>query len=290
LRELTSDNKPIALALGYFDCVHFAHRRIIQEACFYALSNGISSAVFTFSNDLQTKGELPVYPYKERKRLLSSLSIDYIIPFHFDEEFKKTDKKDFLDILFRKFNIKFIVCGSDYRFGSNGSGDVDFLKQFASEKNVNVQVFEPIMVNGEVVSTTSIKQALQNGNIDKANKLLCNPFFFEGKVTRGKGRGQGMGCPTANLKPTNRFMPRFGVYSSRTFLDGKIFDSVTSVGNKPTFDDDSVTVETYIADDGIYNIYNKTIRVEIIEFLRELRKFPSVAELKKQLKKDIKIK
>ncbi|MCL2676026.1 MAG: riboflavin biosynthesis protein RibF [Firmicutes bacterium] len=287
MKELTTKtNKPIAIALGYFDCVHFAHRRIIACAVETAREKGIASAVLTFSNELSSKGSPPVYAFKERKRLISQLGADYVIPFHFDEQFKIQSAAKFLEKLFNTYDIRFIACGSDYRFGHMGEGNAEFLKGFAAGKSVEVRVFEPITMGGEVVSTSLIKKELTAGNIKKVNRLLCSPYFFEGKVTKGKGRGQGMGYPTANLRPCDRLLPKFGVYKSRTILDGEIFNSLTSVGDKPTFDDHSVTVETFV-DGDVFNLYNKTIHVELIDFLRPLNKFASVSKLKAQIKKDL---
>lgn len=286
MKELKKNNIPIAIALGYFDCVHFAHRKIISDAVLCARAENIKSAVLTFSNELSSKQSLPIYSYRERRRLISELEVDYIVPLLFDESLKKQSKEDFLEDIFANYNIKHIFCGSDYRFGYSAQGDVDFLKQFAQSKGVSVRVYPPIKMDGEVVSTSLIKEYLFKGNIKQANRLLCSPYFMQGKVTRGKGRGQSLGFPTANLKPKGKFLPRFGVYKSRTIFDGKICNSLTCIGNKPTFNDESITVETFINGD-VFNLYGKTIHVELIDFIRDISRFSGVAQLKAQIKKDI---
>lgn len=286
MKELKKNIIPITIALGYFDCVHFAHRKIISDVVLCARENNIKSAVLTFSNELTSKESLPIYSYRERRRLISELEVDFIIPLYFDESLKNQTKEDFLENLFNNYNIKYIFCGSDYKFGKNAEGNVEFLKEFATKKGAIVQVYQPIKMDGKVVSTSLVKKYLSEGNIKQANRLLCNPYFIQGKVTRGKGRGQSLGFPTANLKTKDKFLPKFGVYKSRTIFDNKIYNSLTSIGNKPTFNDNSVTIETFINGD-VFNLYGKNIHVELIDFIRDIYKFSGVAQLKDQIKKDI---
>jgi len=286
MKELNSITKPIALALGYFDCIHFAHRKIISSVVDFAKQNSLKSAVLTFSNNLPDK-RLPIYSFSDRKNLLSELEVNYLIPYRFDDTLKSMTALAFLQMLFSTFDIRYLACGFDYRFGQNGEGDVEFLKEFAKNKNVSVKIFNPIKVGGQLVSTTTIKDALSKGDIKTVNNFLCNPYFIEGRVTRGRGRGTALGYPTANIKPQDKFMPAFGVYKSRTTIDGKIYPSLTSVGNKPTFEDNVTTIETFIIDGNVYNLYSKTIKIELLSYVRELMKFDSAAQLKEQISKDI---
>jgi len=285
MKELNSITKPIAIALGYFDSIHFAHRKIISSVVDFAKANNLKSAVLTFSNNLPDKS-LPVYAFSDRKNLISQLEADYLIPYRFDDNLKSMTPLAFLQMLFSSFDIKYIACGFDYRFGLDGEGDGEFLREFAKNRGAAVKIFSPIKVGGNIVSTSSIKECLKNGDIKTANNLLVNPYFIEGRVTRGKGRGIALGYPTANLKPQDKFLPSFGVYKSRTTIEGKIYPSLTSIGNKPTFSDNSTTIETFI-DGNVFNIYSKTIKVELLSYIRELKKFDSAAGLKEQIKKDI---
>lgn len=284
--KLNSKEKPIAIALGYFDSVHYAHRKIIGDVVDYAEKNGLKSAVFTFSNELYSKSNgFPVYLFRERKKLLSEMGVNYIVPYCFDEQFRQTEKEEFLDMLFSSYDIRFVACGDDYRFGHNGAGDTEFLKEYCAARGVAYKIYPPIELDGRRVSTTLIKEKLADGEIKTANKLLCRPYFIEGKVTRGRGRGHGLGFPTANLKPTEKFLPKFGVYKSRAFVDGQVFPSVTNIGGKPTFADEAFAVETFIIGD-VNNLYGKIIRVELIDYLREIRRFDSPDELRAQIQKD----
>ncbi|MCL2555778.1 MAG: riboflavin biosynthesis protein RibF [Firmicutes bacterium] len=285
MKELISITKPIALALGYFDSIHFAHRKIISSVVEFSRINNYKSAVLTFSNNLPDKSS-PIYAFSDRKNLLSELEVDYLIPYRFDENFKSMSPLAFLQMLFSTFDIKYIACGFDYRFGLNGEGDGEFLKEFAKNRGASVKIFNPIKVDGQIVSTTLIKESLLKGDIKLANNLLVNPYFIEGRVTRGKGRGAALGYPTANIKPADKFLPSFGVYKSRVTIDGKVYPSLTSIGNKPTFSDNLTTVESFI-DGNVFNLYSKTIKIELLSYIRELKKFDSAAGLKEQIKKDI---
>jgi len=286
MKELLSITKPIALALGYFDCVHYAHRKIISGVVDVARKSNIKSAVFTFSNDLPSKASLPIYSFADRKKLFSELEVDYVIPYRFDENFKGMTPTAFLQMLFSTFDIRHIACGADYRFGMDGVGDTGFLKEFVSNLGAGITVHNPIKLSGAVVSSSLVKDALTAGDVVKAGSLLCCPYFIEGRVTRGRGRGEALGYPTANIKPVDKFLPRFGVYKSRTTIDGKVFASITSIGNKPTFSDESTTVETFIKGN-VFNLYAKNIKVELLKYIREIVKFDSAAQLKEQIKKDI---
>ena len=286
MKELISISKPIALALGYFDCVHYAHRKIITGIVDFARKNNIKSAVFTFSNDLLSKQSLPIYSFADRKKLFSELDVDFVIPYRFDDNFRGMTPTAFLQMLFSTFDIRHIACGIDYRFGTGGEGDAEFLKDFVSSRGVGLKVHNSIKLGRDAVSSTLVKEALSAGDVVKAGSLLCCPYFIEGRVTRGRGRGEALGYPTANIKPTDKFLPRFGVYKSRTTIDGKIYPSITSIGNKPTFSDDVTTIETFI-NGNVFQLYSKNIKVELLKFIRDLKKFDSAAQLKEQIKKDI---
>ncbi|MCL2822280.1 MAG: bifunctional riboflavin kinase/FAD synthetase [Firmicutes bacterium] len=287
MKELKSRQKPIALALGYFDCIHFAHRKIIQSVCEFAEKNRLNSAVATFSNDTLPNKSLPIYSYADRKKLLAQIEVDFVIPLEFNEDLKNMSPEDFLLLLHSRFNIKHIACGFDYRFGKDGSGDVELLKSFAKTHDISLKVFCPIKIKNETVSTSLIKDALSEGDIARANAFLSSPYFIEGRVTRGRGRGLALGFPTANIKPIGKIIPKFGVYKSRTTIDGKVFYSITNIGNRPTFNDDAVVVETFV-NGSVFDLYSKNICVELLGFIRDVIRFDSAAELILQIKKDVK--
>ncbi|MDR2202513.1 MAG: riboflavin biosynthesis protein RibF [Clostridiales bacterium] len=287
---LTKFNRPVVLAMGFFDCVHTGHRALLTKCAALARAAGAAAAATTFCNNAYKRfnpDSKLIYTYAERLCLFAEAGMDACVPFKFDAAFKQTDKREFLDLLLRNLDIKAAVCGYDYLFGSRGGGDAQFLREYFSARGVAVHIERPVTYNGERVSSTLVKETLSAGNIEKANILLARPYFMQGSVERGRGVGASISAPTANLKYSkDKLLAKAGVYSTRTTLDGNTYKSVTSIGPKPTFDEPSITVETFI--DGVSSaLYGKTLRVEFFKYLRPLRKFPSPSALSLQIKADL---
>lgn len=283
------DNIPVCIALGFFDCVHVAHRKIINSMINYAKSNHMSSAVFTFKDQgiSSFKNKL-IYTYFERLSVLEKMGVEYVVPFVFDENSKKMKWIDFLSTLFSKINVKAVFCGYDYTFGYKGEGNVELLKEYCSKIGVEVFVFQPIRNSkNEIISSSYIKGLLNDGNIEEVNNLLGDNYFIESKIIKGRGQGHIFGIPTANNEVlTDKILPKPGVYATMTCVNGKTYNSVTNVGIKPTFSDNSISVETLI--DGFNgDLYDKTLKVEFIKYLRNITKFDSPAQLNEQIKKDL---
>ena len=283
------DNIPVCIALGFFDCVHVAHRKIINSMINYAKSNHMSSAVFTFKDQgiSSFKNKL-IYTYFERLSVLEKMGVEYVVPFVFDENSKKMKWIDFLSTLFSKIKVKAVFCGYDYTFGYKGEGNVELLKEYCSKIGVEVFVFQPIRNSkNEIISSSYIKGLLNDGNIEEVNNLLGDNYFIESKIIKGRGQGHIFGIPTANNEVlTDKILPKPGVYATMTCVNGKTYNSVTNVGIKPTFSDNSISVETLI--DGFNgDLYNKTLKVEFIKYLRNITRFDSPAQLNEQIKKDL---
>lgn len=289
MKEILSQSKiPVALALGFFDSLHIVHRRIISNAVDYAKKNGCSSAVFTFKDDgiCSLKGDM-IYLYKERKKLLEHLSVDYVVPFVFSE-CETLDKLEFLDKITTLVEVKAIFCGYDFTFGYKGQGEVEFLKKYCDKKGIQLFVADKETAYNEKISSSMIKKFLLAGEIKKANELLVKPYSITSTVIKGRGEGSLFGFPTANiLINKNKMLIKEGVYGTFTIIDGKKYVSVTSVGVKPTFNDMSVSVETLIKDFS-GNIYNKEITIEFSKYIRDIYKFESKEMLKQQIDKDLK--
>ncbi len=291
--EIASSEKieeKIVVGMGFFDCVHAGHRVLIERVKAKARELSAKSAVITFSNNPYNRFEISdklIYTYSERCLLFKDLDINYVIPFEFDERFGKTSKDDFLRDLFERFDIAGIVCGYDYRFGNNGDGNAEYLKHVAAQNNISLSVIEPVLLNGERVSSTLVKETLRSGNIKKANFLLTVPYFMTGEVIHGRGVGKIYGFPTANINiSADKMLVKNGVYATRTVYDGEVRKSVTNVGAKPTFDESVVSVETLIKDEKA-DLYGKQIKLEFTDFLRDIQKFSSPRDLADRIKKDI---
>ncbi len=278
------------VGMGFFDSVHAGHRVLIERVKAEADKLRAKSAVITFSNNSYKQFDPSaklVYTYRERCLLLEDLGIDYVIPFEFDERFRQTEKEDFLRDLFGKVNIVGIVCGYDYRFGKGGDGDAEYLERVAARKSISFNVIDPVLLGGERVSSTLIKETLRAGDIKKANLLLSVPYFMTGEVVHGRGVGKIYGFPTANLKfSDDKMLVKNGVYATRTVYDGVVRKSVTNVGAKPTFGEPLLSVETLIKDEKA-DLYGKEIKLEFVDFLRDVRKFSSPAELADRIRKDL---
>lgn len=286
----TGYSRPLVMGLGFFDSVHYGHRRIIERVHGLAAARGAESALFTFSNNAykQFNGDAKViYTFSERKKILARLGIDCLVNARFDKTFKDTDKTAFLDALTSRFAICGFVCGYDYLFGAGGEGDTEYLSAYCRKKGIALEVVDPVELDGERVSSTDIKQYLVRGELEKANRFLVEPFFMCGSVVKGRGEGGKYGFPTANMiVPPSKLIVKHGVYGTVTVLDGQALRSVTNVGYKPTFDDMSLSVETFIAGEP-GELYGKEITVRFMRYIRETARFSNPASLGEQIHKDM---
>ena len=283
--------KPLAIALGFFDSVHIGHRAVISRAVEYAKINGIMSAVLTFENNpMQVLGkkERLIFTFEERLKKLENLGVDLVIKQVFDHEFMNQDKAIFIDELLNNNKIRFAVCGNDYHFGKGGQGDINYLYDRFSKQNIEFKVMDFVLLEQSKVSSSAIRKMIENGEVNKANELLVEPYFLTGKVIRGRGEGRRFGLPTININyESDKVIPLSGVYISKTMIDNQSFVSVTSVGTKPTFSDNIENVETHILNyQG--NLYDKQVKIEFYQYLRSIKKYQTKELLTNQIKQDIK--
>jgi riboflavin kinase/FMN adenylyltransferase len=282
-----------AIALGNFDGVHIGHQQLIKKVINISKIKGLKSSVLLFKNHTRTlvdsNGPLLLSSYEQKNSLIENLGIDIIYTMPFNEEFRKLSPEEFFtNILIKKLNVRTIVVGVDYRFGYKASGDSNVLLKLGEKFGVEVIIFNPIYFEGSVVSSTRIRECLLSGNIRKANKMLGRDYSIIGEVVRGKEIGHKLGFPTANIKPSiNYVIPKNGVYSTETIVEDIRYLSATSVGYNPTFMENEIKIESHIID---FNdlIYNKTIELIFVEYLREEMKFNNIESLKKQILEDIK--
>ena len=284
-------NSDCAVALGFFDGVHIAHQKIIQTAVDYAKQNNLSPVALTFDKapaEILYPGTLRYLTENEEKALL-------IKGLGAKTEFLETDKKlldmsaeDFiLEILIKKYNVKYAVCGYNYRFGKGGLGNVELLERYGEKYGFKTHSLPAIMSGGESISSTRIRELLTAGNISLANHLLGRNFCVLGKVQEGKHLGKKLGFPTANVFPGKSCVQlKNGVYKTQVFIDGNIYKAITNTGVNPTVGGENLRTETYIPRfEG--NLYGKEIKIEFIDFIRSEIKFQSIDELKNQIQKDL---
>ncbi|MDD4700221.1 MAG: bifunctional riboflavin kinase/FAD synthetase [Oscillospiraceae bacterium] len=278
-----------SIALGTFDGVHLGHAKVLQTALSF---NSYNPMVATFAEPPKRSmglTDVPLLMTAEKKRaVLFDMGFKTQVYLEF-QKVRDMEPSGFIDMLIKDYNAAVIVCGFNYRFGKNGSGDIDFLKNYCERLGVKCLACPPVLIDGEVISSTTIRSLIENGEVAKAARYLGRPISFEAVVVTGDKRGRTIQYPTINqFLPDNMVMPKLGVYASYSYVDGKAFKSVTNIGVRPTFLLDKAMSETNIM--GLKdNLYGKNIKIELIEFLREEKKFNSLNELKKQINRDSKI-
>lgn len=286
-------DKPIGVGLGNFDGLHIGHMALINTVVSESKLSGLGSMIYTFTkhpeNILRKKLFIPLLTTVNKKiELLGETSLHYLFFDAFDEEFSRMKPEVFVkNILVDKLNVKLAVVGFDYRFGYKGQGDVEALKEFGKKFGFKVIVIPPIKIENEVVSSTAIRHNVSKGHMDKVFKLLGRHYSITGEVQTGRRIGNQIGFPTANIHPEDYLiLPHDGVYLTRTLLDGKLYNSLTNIGNNPTFEGlDRVSVETHILDFD-RDIYGKKIEVYFISKIRGEKKYKDKYELISQIKRD----
>ncbi|MBD2870690.1 bifunctional riboflavin kinase/FAD synthetase [Paenibacillus arenilitoris] len=286
-------DKPLSLAIGHFDGVHRGHQNVIRQAVAEAKKAGMHSAVLTFDphpKDVLGQGEQYyrcLTPLDAKMELFAELGVDLAFVMHFDKQFAAVPPGRFVDEVLRKLRAEKVVVGFDFNFGHRGAGDTEALKRLG-EPDIDVHIVEPLYENGIKVSSTYIREALEQGDLALAERLLGRPYEVAGTVVHGDGRGRTIGFPTANLQYGAPYVPpRLGVYAITLWVGGQAYSGVLNHGIKPTFNEQNVqpVMEAHLFDFG-RDIYGERIRVQFRSFIRPERKFGSVDELIKQIEAD----
>lgn len=282
------NDHPIAIALGFFDCIHKGHEMLARSAIQYAKEHSIESAILTFSNDPNVffNKDKQIYTIEDRVFVLEQIGMDIVITSKFDNTFASMSPDEFLKVLTSHFNVKAIFIGADYTFGVNASGDANYLDKFCTANNIELDILPYEMACGEKLSTRNLKSLVKSGEVDTLNGYLSSPYFIQGTVQHERHAGTNIGFPTANIKPNSDKLPlASGVYATYCIVDGEKYMSMTNVGCKPTFSDNSISIESYILDFS-EDVYDKQIEVIFVKRMRDIIPFVSVEDLKQQLEKD----
>jgi len=293
LEEIDANIEPTSVALGTFDGLHIGHAEVLNVMKTAAQEKGLKSFVYTFSNhpkEILSPENVPskIMDIDEKVQIFARIDVDYLALIKFDETQIIYEPEDFVkEVLIGILNMKHLTVGHDYRFGRKASGDVDILMALADKYGYTYEIVEPIMKNEVRVSSTLIRELLQDGRIDEANFYLGRKHFIKGLVVRGKGVGKSLGFPTANLRIKDNISTiKPGVYVTETIWKGKFFPSVTNVGYNPTFEQTGIHLETYII--GIdHDMYDEIIEVHFVKRLRDELKFNSLDELMAAMDKDL---
>jgi len=288
-----SPDKETLVTVGVFDGVHLGHKHLISQLVGKAEQENSLSAVVTFRQHpqevLHPDVKLPfLTDLAEREKLLKNEGVDIIVPITFTAETSRLSARDFTSLLKKYLHMRGMVIGPDFALGRKREGSADALCELGREMGFSVTVVPPVVIDGEVVSSTAIRQALSDGDVAKVWRLAGRGFSLRGNVVAGTGRGVALGFPTANLNVgIAQALPADGVYASWAGINGQVFPAMTNIGTKPTFGDNMRAVEVYVVD---YQgeLYGREIQVEFVERLREEKKFDSVEALKQQMSRDVK--
>ncbi|MGZ9584589.1 bifunctional riboflavin kinase/FAD synthetase [Paenibacillus marinisediminis] len=285
------DYKPQVLVLGHFDGIHKGHAHVIERALAYGKQHHLPVSLMTFHP--HPKGVFGrsgydrfLTPLKEKQRLLSELGLDRMYVVNFDHQFANATAEQFVQAVC-SLGAKHVVCGFDYRFGHKGSGTASYMQEWGKDC-FTVDIVEPCNEEGLKVSSTRLRAYLAEGDIKLANQLLGRPYTISGEIVHGEKRGRTIGYPTANVQPEEPyFIPRLGVYAVKVEVRGITYDSVLSIGLKPTFHSNILEpiIEAHLFDFN-EDIYGETMTIFFVEYIRPEAKFASIHELIEAINQD----
>ncbi|MEK2690694.1 bifunctional riboflavin kinase/FAD synthetase [Bdellovibrio sp. GT3] len=284
------------VTIGNFDGVHLGHQQLIETVTREAQHYGVPGVVYTFHPhpvkvlfpERQTQR---MFDLRDQQERFAAGGIECVIIENFTREFAQVSAQDFLqNYVMKNLNPKTLVVGHDFNFGANRTGNISFLEGFCAQQGIRLIVIPPFQLNGQVVSSTRIREALQAGEVDKAAQLLGRRYYLRGNVEKGFQRGRTIGVPTANIHPDVEFVPRKGVYFTYTRINGHNHPSITNIGVNPTFQEDGkagpVKIESHIFDMDA-QLYGVEVEVELLYFLRDEMKFSGIDSLKQQIFSDM---
>lgn len=303
--------KSSVLTIGNFDGVHLGHQNLLATLVTKAKDYKTQSVVCTFKPHPKTilKPNEPyhrLFDYRDQVEKMSKLGVSYLVEEKFSKDFSLMSAEQFLSGYIEKiYNPLHIVVGYDFSFGKSRDGNVDFLRDYCRKKGIGLTVVPAFELNGQIVSTSQIRNFLEHGELNKAEIFLNRPYYLRGPVRVGYKRGRLIGVPTANISPEIEFVPRRGVYFTWAQLDDKLnsqidgslvgdqleikkYPSITNIGYNPTFEnsDPYLKVETHIFNFD-QDIYGEHLKIELAKFQRDEMKFNTIENLKHQILSDL---
>ena len=298
MREITdittfTSEKPTVITIGTFDGVHLGHQKIIKRVVETAHKNGLLATVFTFfphprmiiQHDQQLK---LIHTLTEKKQFLQSLGVDLLIVQPFNEAFANLSAEAFVsELLVKHLRAQKVIIGYDHHFGKNRTANIDNMRLFGEQYGFSVEEIPVQEVDEVSVSSTKIRQALNEGKVEVAEHYLGVPYSFMGKVIHGLKLGRTIGFPTANLQveASYKLIPKDGVYVVYSLIEGRKVYGMMSIGKNPTIQGKGASIEVYFFDFN-QDLYGQDLTIYFVKYLREERKFSSVSLLKKQIQDD----
>lgn len=290
--DLKNEYPATVIALGTFDGLHLGHNDVIYTARDYARQNGLKLAVFTFSNHPLALIRPDLVPVRiisaeEKIRLLEADGVDYLINIPFTEAFASLSPDEFLEGL-KHFNYRCLVVGENFTYGFLGSGKTETLERSGKKNGFEVIVRPLVKMNGNIVSSTGIRNLIRAGHIEYANEMLGRAYSITGQIVHGEQRGRKLGFPTANIELLHGEMavPAPGVYAVTAEIDGAVYEGMGNIGNNPTFNDvEHVRLEVNLFDCS-GDLYGKQMKVYFYKYIRAEQKFNGVEALCQQIDED----
>jgi len=298
VREITdittfTTQQPTVLTIGTFDGVHLGHQKIIERVVTTARQEGLLATIFTFfphprmvvQHDKSLK---LIHTLEEKKQLLQRLGVDLLVVQPFNEAFAQLTAEEFVStILVQHLNVKKVIIGYDHRFGRNRTANINDMRLFGEKYGFAVEEISVQEVDEVSVSSTKIREALNKGDVTTAEHYLGTPYNLTGTVVHGLKLGRTLGYPTANIQVTEdyKLIPKDGVYAVYSYIGARKVYGMMSIGKNPTIEGKGASIEVYFFD---FNgdLYDRELTIYFLKYLREERKFSSVALLKKQLQDD----
>jgi riboflavin kinase/FMN adenylyltransferase len=288
--------KNACLTIGTFDGIHLGHQAILNNLRAGAHAVRAPAVVLTFHPHPavlfgKRSSASSLTTPDERAALIGELGIDYLITHPFNLQTAGTTAQEFISILKSQLGFTWLGVGEDFALGKGRQGDVNYLRTLGQHYEYQLQVFSPIELDGQVISSSRIRTAVAEGDVQTAARLLGREYRLSGKVIKGDGRGRTIGIPTANLLVNNeKLIPASGVYACRAYVGNMFYPAAVNIGVRPTFDGDQTTrwVEAHLLDFSS-NLYGKIISLDFIDHLRGERRFAGVDELIEQIHRDIQI-
>ena len=295
ISELSKLRGPLFLAIGVFDGVHLGHQAVISTSAQHARAANGTAVVVTFDPHPEKVLRPKTGPHlltatPHKIALIRDLGVAHLLIITFDKQFAATEPEEFVhDLVEHSKSLREICVGHEWSFGKNRRGNLKLLNQFGARFDFGVVGIPPVTVNGELVSSTTIRKAVETGDLAKAAQMLGREYTVLGTVVSGDNRGKKIGFPTANLSAHNEQFPPNGVYFAEAKLEGVIYPGVVNLGYRPTVDTrkSERILEIHLFDFD-HDIYGKDLEVRFIRYLRPEKKFESVEALVRQIGLDVK--
>lgn len=295
LRDLQSfppDLRPSVAALGAFDGIHLAHAKILDTAVARARGLSVAAVACTFDPHPTAvlrpeRAPAPIGTLDENLARIAERGLDATLVIPFTLEFSHMEAEAFVDeVLVNTLGVREVVVGFNHTFGRGARGTAALLRDLGTGRGFVTHVLPPLQVNGLTVSSSAIRDALRDGDVDLAAALLGRPYSVTGTVQRGAGRGRTLGFPTANLRPDRPLALAGGVYAARARWDGRHADAVVNIGYRPTFEESQYWIEAYLFDFS-GDLYDRALTLDFLGRIRPEMKFPGVDALKAQVQADM---